>query len=161
MREDLIRPMHGVTSDWSLLLHPVKTRACRAKTQSYDDTIDLKNQISPGSRPSFREDLRIPIPRFHQGISESNTGTGTEKSIVPYQCPPFWSVAGQKRDNTAQCWRSRKRGRWKSDNSFAQYKKIWKTGTDPVRSQQKATDLALEELVLGRPPIRGRFYDPL
>ena len=48
VREDLIRPMHGVTSDWSLLLHRIQ-RGVPSKTQSYDDTIDLKNQIYPGS----------------------------------------------------------------------------------------------------------------
>ena len=32
MREDLIRPMHGVASDWSLLLHPVQ-RGEPSKTQ--------------------------------------------------------------------------------------------------------------------------------
>ena len=46
MRKDLIRPMHGVASDWSLLLHPVQ-RGVPSKTQSFDDTIDLKNQIYP------------------------------------------------------------------------------------------------------------------
>ena len=46
MREDLIRPVHGVASDWSLLLHPVQ-RGVPRKTQSYDDTFDLKNQIFP------------------------------------------------------------------------------------------------------------------
>ena len=46
MREDLIRPMHGVASDWSLLLHPVQ-RGVQSKAQSYDDTIDLKIQIYP------------------------------------------------------------------------------------------------------------------
>ena len=46
VREDLIRPMHGVASDWSLFLHPVQ-RGVPSKTKSYDDTIDLKNQIYP------------------------------------------------------------------------------------------------------------------
>ena len=46
MREDLIRPMRGVASDWSLLLHAVQ-RGVPSKTLSYDDTIDLINQVYP------------------------------------------------------------------------------------------------------------------
>ena len=45
-REDQTRPMHGVVSHWSLLLHSVQ-RGMPSKTQGYDDTIDLRNQIYP------------------------------------------------------------------------------------------------------------------
>ena len=86
MREDLIRPMHGVASDWSLLLHPVQ-RGVPSKS-------DLPLDHQSGCWPSLREDLRVPIRRFHQQVSESNTGTGTE-GYRSVSVSPFWSVAGQ------------------------------------------------------------------
>ena len=71
-----------------------------------------------------------------------------------------------KRENTAQCWRSKKRGRWTSDNSIAWYEKSGRLAqiqSDLNRSQVtyvEATDLALEELIFGRHESRT-FYDPL
>ena len=52
LREDLIRPMRGVASDWSMLLHTVQ-RGVPSKTQSYDDT---------------RSWARAPIETRDQGI---------------------------------------------------------------------------------------------
>ena len=71
MREDLIRPMHGVASDWSLLLHPVQ-RGVPSKTQSYDDTIDLKNQIYPWIT---KVAAVLAAGRFSERIFESDTKT--------------------------------------------------------------------------------------
>ena len=161
MREDLIKPMHGVTSDWSLLLHPVQ-RSVLSKTQSYDDTIDLKNHIyldhqsgcSPDSPPSFREDLRVPTRRFHQRVSGSNTGTGTGK-YCSVSVPPFWSVAGQS--GTAPHNAGDQKTRMvEVRQQHCPVRKIWKTGTvqsDLSKSQLtyfEARDLALEELLFRR-----------
>ena len=157
--------MHGVASDWSQLLHPVH-RGVPSKTQSYDETIDFKKSnlsrdhrsgCSLGGRPSLREDLRVPIRRIDQGVSESNTCNGTaEHCSVPV--PPFWSVTGHCRELEIK-----KRGRWKSDNSVAQYEKNWKTGAVPVRSQQKSTNLLRSHRLSSRGAYlwktlsRGRF----
>ena len=93
MREDLIRPMHGVASDWSLLLHPVQ-RGVPSKTQSYDDTTDFKNQIYPwitkvaavlaAGRPSERV-----FEHRHEGFTKEfwkATRALGLKNIVPYLC---------------------------------------------------------------------------
>ena len=93
MREDLIRAMRGVASDWSLL-HPVQ-RGVPSKTQSYDDTIDLRKQtypwitkvaavLAPG-RPSERI-FEYRYEDFHQKSFEKQHVQLGLKDIVPYQC---------------------------------------------------------------------------
>ena len=89
---------------------------------------------------SIREDLRVPMRRFHQGVSKSNTATWTE-NIVPYQC----RHSGASLDKAGQhrtMLEIKKRGRWKSQIQ-----------SDLSKSQLthfEATDLALEELIFGR-----------
>ena len=56
--------------------------------------LDHQSGCSLGGRPSLREYLRVPIRRFHERISESNTNTGTE-GYRSVSVPQFWSVAGQ------------------------------------------------------------------
>ena len=170
MREDLIRPMHGEASDKSLLLHPVQ-RSVPSKTQSYDDNdrpekktnlpLDHQSGCSPGGRPSLREDLRVPIRRFHQGVSKGNTNTGTER-YRSVSVTPFWSVAGQSgtTPHNAGDQRRRKVG---IGHKYCPVRKIWKTGTDPVRSHQKSTHLLRSHRLSSRggylweTPSRGRF----
>ena len=92
MREDLIRAMRGVASDWSLL-HPVQ-RGVPSKTQSYDDTIDLRKQtypwitkvaavLAPG-RPSERI-FEYRYEDFTKKFRKATRALGL-KDIVPYQC---------------------------------------------------------------------------
>ena len=81
MREDLVRPMHGVASDWS-------QRGVPSKTQSYDDTIDLRNQICPwitkvaavDGRTMFRTSAAI-LGR----LWTKRDNTAPDNSIVRYE----------------------------------------------------------------------------
>ena len=160
MREDLIRPMHGVASDWSLLLHPVQ-RGVPSKTQSYDDTI-CKTKSIPGSQ-KWLQSWRAAVPPRRSSSTgkkisprssgESNTSTGTE-GHVPYQCRHSGASlheAGQHRTTLE----IKKRGRWKSDNSIARYGskksgRLAQIQSDLTRSQLsyfEATDLALWALI--------------
>ena len=61
-------PMHG---DWSLLLHSVR-RGAPSKPQSYDDTIDLGNQIYPGS-PKWLQSWRPAFPPRRSPSTDTNT----------------------------------------------------------------------------------------
>ena len=161
-REDLIRLKHGGASDWSLLLHPVQ-RDVPSKTQSYDDTIHLKESnlsldhhsgCSPGGRPSLREDLRVPIRRLHQGVSKSNTCTGAEVHCSA-PVPPFWGVTVHSGTppHHGGCQKTEK---VEVRQQHCPVRKIWKTGADPVRSQQKSTNLLRSHRLSSRGKIFGR-----
>ena len=92
-REDLIRPMQGVASGWSLLLHPVQ-RGVLSKTQSYDDTVDLRKQIHPwitevaavlaAGRPSERI-FEYRYEDFTEEFRRATRALGM-RDIVPYPC---------------------------------------------------------------------------
>ena len=144
MREDLIRPMHGVTSDWSLLLHPVQ-RGVPSKTQSYDDTTELKNQIYPwitkvaGVLAAGRPSEKIFEYRYEDFTKEFRIATRAPglKIIVPYQC----RHSGAPLDEVGQHRTIEKSGR------LAQIQ------SDLSKSQLtyfEATAFALEELIFGR-----------
>ena len=162
MREDLIRPMHGLASDWS-------HEACRA-IKSYDDTIDLRNQIYPwitrvvailAAGPPFERIFEYRYKDFTKEFRRATRALGL-KDIVPYQCRhsgPSLDKAGQHRTMLE----IKKQGRWKSDYSIARYKKCGRLAqiqSDLNKSQPtcfEATDLALEELIFWR----HRFEDVL
>ena len=83
-QDDLIKPMHGVASDWTLLLHTVH-RGVPSKTQNYDDTIDLNSKIYPlgyqGRRSSAKRlpltgNLPVLVRRLLQGISKNDPSAG-------------------------------------------------------------------------------------
>ena len=140
MREDLIRPMHGVASDWSLLLHPVQ-RGVPSTTQSYDDTIDLRKITKVAAV------LAAVPPR---GSSSTDTKTSPKsfeatkaswlKDIVPYQC----RHSGASLDKAGQhrtVLEIKKREKVEVRQQHCPIRKIWKAGADPVQSQQKSTNL--------------------
>ena len=168
MREDLIRPMHGVASDWSLILHP-NQRGVPSKTQCYDDTFDQKNQIYhcitkvaavlAAGRPSDK----IFEYRYEDFTKEFRRATRTLglKDIVPYQC----RHSGASLDKAGQhrtMLEIKKRGRWKSDNSIARHEKsgrlaqiqpdLTKKSTHQLRSHRLSSRAAL----LWETPSRGR-----
>ena len=144
--------------------HPFQ-RGVPSKTQSYDDTIDLKNQIYPwitkvgcslGGPPSFREDLRVPTRRIHQGVSESNTCTGTEEHCSSVPLPPFWGVTGQS-GTTPHHAGDQKTGKVEVRQPHCPVPKIWKTGAGPVRSQQKSTNLLRSHRLSSRGVMFGKL----
>ena len=167
MREDLIRPMHGVPSDWSLLFHPVQ-RGMPSKTQSYDDTIDLKNQIYPwitkvaAVLAAGRRSEKIFEYRFEDFSKEFRRATRALglKDIVPYQC----RHSGASLDKAGQhrILEIKKRGRWKSDNSIARNENLedWRRfspiSTKPTRLL-RTHRLSSRGAYLWETPSRGRF----
>ena len=154
MREHLTRLMHG-----KRLVTPPPHRSKRRDKQNTELrrhdrlekpnlSLDHQSGCSPGGQPSLREDLRVPIRRFHQGVPESNTNTGTEGHCSA-SVPPFWSVAGQS-GTTPHNAGDQKTEKVEIRQQHCQVRKIWKIGANSVRSQQKpfeATDSALEKLI--------------
>ena len=111
LREDLIRPMHDVVSDLSLLLLPVQ-KGVSSESQSYDVTIDLKNQIYSlitkvtAVLTVGRLSEKIFEYRYEDFFKEFRRVTRTLKlkDVIPQQC------------------RHSKNGeRWKSDNRIVRY----------------------------------------
>ena len=148
MREDFIRPMHDVASDGS-------QRGVPSKTQCYDDTIELKNQIYPWIT---KVAVVLAAGRPSETIFEGRCGEFTKefrratralglKNIVPYQCRHSGASqdkAGQHRsvlEIKKRCW-------WKSDKSSPRYEKSGRL--ESQLTYFEVTDLALEELIFGK-----------
>ena len=172
-RGNLIRPMHGVASDWSLLLHLRSTRRAK-QTQSYDDTIDLKNQIYlwitkvaavlAAGRPSERI-FEYRYEEFTKEFRRATRALGL-KNIVPYQC----RHSGASLDKAGQhrtMLEIKKTVKVEVRQQHCPVRKIWKTGAGPVRSQQKSTNLLRSHRLSSRgaylweTPSRGRFAPSL
>ena len=122
MREDLIRPMYGVASDWSLLLHPVQ-RGVRRHDRLEKPNLSLDHQkgCSPGGRPSLRKDFRVPIRGLHH-----RRALGL-KDIVPYQCRHSGASldkAGQQPHHGGD----QKTGKLEVRQLHCTIRRIWKTG---------------------------------
>ena len=148
---DATRPdaMHGVASDWSLLLYSVQ-RGVSSKTQSYDDTIDLRNQIYPWiTKVAAVLAAGRPSERIFKYRHEATRAPGL-KDIVPYQCRHSGASLDKAGRTTRTILEIKKRRRWKSDNSVAQNEKSGRLAqiqSDLNKSQLtyvEATDLALE-----------------
>ena len=163
MREDLIRPMHGVASDWSLLLHPVLTRRAEKNTKlrRHDrlETPDLLLDHQSGCSRKRSSSTHTKISPRSFGEQHEYWDRKTLFRISAAILERRWT----KRDNTAQCWRSKKRGRWKSDNSIARYEKYGRLAqiqSDLNKSQLtyfEATDLSSRGFYLWETPSRRRF----
>ena len=158
-RQDLIRPTRGLASDWSLLLHPVQ-RGVLSKTQSVDDTIDLRNQIYPwitkvaavlaAGRPSERI-FEYRYEHFTKEFRRATLALGL-KDIVQYQCR-HTGASQDKAGLHRTMLEIKKPEKMEVRQQHCAIRKIWKPGTDPVRSQQKSTNLLRSH----ETPSRGRF----
>ena len=148
---------------------PDHTNAGRvpSKTQSYDETIDLRN---PGS-PKWLQSWRLVGPQ--RGFSSTDTRTSPksfEEQHVSWECQTLFRTSDAVRvrhwtngDFTAPCWRSKKTVNVEVRQLHCTTRKIWKIGTDPVRSQQELTKLLQSHRLSSRAaylfetPSRGRF----
>ena len=115
-------------------------------------SLDHQSGCSLGGRPSLRKDLRVPMRRLHQRVSKrQHVSLGLDKAV----------------DNVGRHWTKRDRDQKTEKVEVRQQhcpiRKIWKTGTDPVRSQQKSTNLLRSHRLSSRgaylweTPSRGRF----
>ena len=126
-------------------------------------SLDHQNGCSRGGRPSLREDLRVPIRRLHQGVSKSNTCTGAEGHCsVPV--PSLWGVTGQSGTTPHHAGDQKNRCKVEVRQQHCRdTKKLGQAGADPVRSQQKSTDLLRSHRLSSRgvylweTPSRGCF----
>ena len=137
--------MHGVTSDWSLLLHPAQ-RGVPSKTQGYDDTIDLKNQIYPwitkvaavlaAGRPSEKifeyryEDFTKKFRRATRALGLTN--------IVPYQC----RHSGASLDKAGQhrtMLEIKKTREVEVRQQHCPVRKFWKTRSSPISAKANSS----------------------
>ena len=163
MREDMIRPIHGVASDWSTAPPRHSTRCAEQNTelrrhdrlgkQVYPWITKVAAVVAAG-RPSERT-FEYRYEDFTKEFRRANTCTGAEGHCsVPV--PPFWGVTGQSGTTPRHAGDQKKRGRWKSDNSIARYEKsgrmaqIQSDVNNSQRTNFEATDLALEEFIFGR-----------
>ena len=158
-----------MASDWPRLLHLRSMRRAEQNTElrrhdrleKSNLSLDHKSGCSPGGRPSLREDLRVPIQRLHQRVSKSNTCTWAE-GHCSVTVPPFWGVTGQS-GTTPHHAGGQKTEKVEVRQQHCPIRKIWKTGTDPVRSQQKSTNLLRSHRLscrgayLWETQSRGRF----
>ena len=110
-------------------------------------SLDHQSGCSPGGWPTLRKDFRTPTRRVHQRVSKSNawewrTLFRTSAAILVRH----WT----KRDYTAPCWRSKKRRRWKSDNSVARYGKSRRLAQIQPDLNKKSTHLLLSHRLSSR-----------
>ena len=129
LRGDLIPPLGGVSSGWSIILHPME-RMKASKTQSYDDTITMKNEIYPFIGKILEKLIVGPKAErifshgyvdFARCFRQACLRLGL-RDVVPYQCRH--SGASIDRAGCHRCLSEvKKRGRWRSDASVARYEK--------------------------------------
>ena len=160
-----------MASGWSLLLHPVQ-RGVPSKTQSYDDTTDLRNKICSWITKvaAVLSDGR-PSQKIFKYRYEDFTKT-FEEQHVHWSCKTLFRASAAilvrhwtKRDYTAPCWRS-KNGRWKSDNSIARHEKLedWHRSSPistKVNQPISEPQTALEEFTFGRHRVEDVFRPSL
>ena len=102
----------------------------------------------------------MPIRRFHQGVSESDAGTGTE-GYRSVSVPPFWSVAGQS-GTTPHNAGDQKNGEVEIRQQHCRYEKSGRLQipSDLNKSQLtyfEATRLSSRGAYPWETPSRGRF----
>ena len=131
IREDLIRPMLGVISDWSLMLRPVY-RTYRVKHKATTTRSNWKIRSIPWSS-KWLQSWRTTVP--------PKRSSSTRTTIL---------------ENSVQYWNFffKKKGRWKSDNSIVRHEKSERlTHIQSGLNKSQLTyfevaDLAFEENVL-------------
>ena len=163
-QEDLIRPMQDVASGWSLLLHPGQG-GVPSKLQSYDDIIGFRNITKVAAVLAFcRPPERIFENRYDDFTKEFRRASRAPgmRNIVPYQCRHSGASLDKAELHRAML-EIKKMGKVEVGQQHCSIRKISKTDTDPVRSQQKSRGLFPSHRLNSRgaylwvTPSRGRF----
>ena len=160
-RGDLIRPMRGVSLNWSVLLHPIE-RGVPSKTAVFDDTLEVENKIFPwlgqvvealAGGPASEHIFPYTYVAFTKQFKRACAAIGLHK-VVPYQCRHSGaSIDRAQRHRTVA--EIKKRGRWRSDLSIARYEKAGRLSQIQAELSHEqlvfltATDTALEGLIFG------------